>query len=65
MWKLLLVLVFKLLFLLLQIDVKVFVYNYINKKERWLWKEQIFKKINNLSIRSSIFLHLESTVVTQ
>ena len=39
--------------------------NYINKKDWWLVKEQIFKKINNLTICFSIFLHLESMIVTQ
>ena len=40
--KLILVLVLKLLlFLLLQIDAKAFVYNHINKEERWLLKEPI------------------------
>ena len=67
MWKLILVLVFKqepcfklLLFLLLQIDVKVFVYNHINKKDRWLLRNK-FKEINKLTFRSSISLPLEST----
>ena len=44
-----LVLVFKLLFVyLLQIaiiDVEVFVYNHVNKKDLWLLKEQILKRL--------------------